>query len=90
MALEDAVTLGGALRVYQNDWPQALAIYQNSRVSRTARIVLSVREMGRLYHAKGVEGLVRNDRWKGCTRERIYDAVEWLYGCNVGNWLAGH
>ena len=88
MALEDAVTLGEALRVHQNDWPKALALYEKSRVARTARIVLSGREMGRLYHAKGVERLVRNDLWKGRTPERFYDAMEWLYGWNVGNCLA--
>ncbi len=88
MALEDAVTLGEALRVHQNDWTKALALYQKSRVARTARIVLSGREMGRLYHAKGVERLVRNDLWKGRTPERFYDAMEWLYGWNVGNCLA--
>jgi salicylate hydroxylase len=88
MAMEDAVTLGEALRVHNNDWTQALALYQKSRVARTARIVLSAREMGRLYHAKGVERLVRNDLWKGRTPERFYDAVEWLYGWNVNNCLA--
>ncbi len=90
MALEDAVTLGEALRVNHNDWTKALALYQKSRVARTARIVLSGREMGRLYHAKGVERLVRNDLWKGRTPERFYDAMEWLYGWNVGNCLADH
>jgi len=92
MALEDAVTLGEALRVTQNeaghDWEKALALYQRSRVARTARIVLSAREMGRIYHAKGVERLVRNDLWRGRSTERFYDAVEWLYGWNVGNCLA--
>ncbi len=88
MALEDAVTLGEALRVHNNDWDQALALYQQSRVARTARIVLSGREMGRLYHAAGVERLVRNSLWKGRPQERFYDAMEWLYGWNVGNCLA--
>ena len=88
MALEDAVTLGEALRVHHNDWPSALALYQRSRVARTARIVLSAREMGRIYHAKGVERLVRNDLWRGRSPERFYDAMEWLYGWNVGNCLA--
>jgi len=89
MAMEDAVTLGEALRVHGNDWAQALDLYQRSRVARTARIVLSSREMGRLYHAKGVERLVRNDLWRGRSPERFYDAMEWLYGWNVGNCLAG-
>ena len=88
MAMEDAVTLGEALRVHNNDWAKALDLYQRSRVARTARIVLSSREMGRIYHAKGVERLVRNELWKGRTPERFYDAMEWLYGWNAGNCLA--
>ena len=88
MAMEDAVTLGEALRVHDNDWEKALPLYQKSRVTRTARIVLSGREMGRLYHAAGVERLVRNSLWKGRTQERFYDAIEWLYGWNVKNCLS--
>ena len=92
MALEDAVTLGEALRVTRRadgspDWDAALALYQKNRVTRTARIVLSGREMGRIYHAAGVERLVRNSLWKGRSQERFYDAMEWLYGWNVTNSL---
>ncbi len=87
MAMEDAVTLGEALRVHGNDWAQALDTYQRARVARTARIVLSSREMGRIYHAKGVERLVRNDLWRGRSPERFYDAMEWLYGWNASNCL---
>ena len=87
MAMEDAVTLGEALRVSNNDWDQALQLYQKNRITRTGRIVLSGREMGRLYHATGVERLIRNSLWKGRTQERFYDAIEWLYGWNVGNCL---
>ena len=88
MALEDAVTLGEALRMQDNDIGKAFDLYQRSRVARTARVVLSAREMGRIFHAKGVERLVRNDLWKGRTPERFYDAMEWLYGWNVDNCLA--
>ena len=88
MALEDAVTLGEALRVKGKDFVKAFDLYQRSRVARTARIVLSGREMGRIYHAKGVERLVRNELWKGRTPERFYDAMEWLYGWNISNCLA--
>ena len=88
MALEDAVTLGEALRVHGNDFAKAFDLYQRSRVARTARIVLSSREMGRIYHARGVERLVRNDLWKGRSAERFYDAMEWLYGWNADNCLA--
>jgi len=85
MALEDAVTLGEALRACDDDLPAALGLYERSRITRTARVVLLTREMGRLYHAKGVERLVRNQLWKGRTAERYYDALEWLYG-----WTAAH
>jgi salicylate hydroxylase len=87
MALEDAVTLGEALRVTHQDWGAALQLYQQNRITRTARIVLSGREMGRLYHAAGVERLVRNSLWKGRSQERFYDAMEWLYSWNVSNCL---
>ena len=87
MAMEDAVTLGEALRVTGQRWDEALQLYQRNRITRTARIVLSGREMGRLYHAAGVERLVRNSLWKGRSQERFYDAMEWLYGWNVDNCL---
>ena len=88
MALEDAVTLGEALRAHDGDLAGAFDRYQRSRVARTARVVLSAREMGRIYHAKGVERRVRNELWKGRTPERFYDAMEWLYGWRVENCLA--
>jgi 3-hydroxybenzoate 6-monooxygenase len=88
MAMEDAVTLGEALRVHDRDFAKAYAHYQRSRVARTARVVLSAREMGRIFHAQGVERLVRNDLWRGRSPERFYDAMEWLYGWRVENCLA--
>ena len=88
MAMEDAVTLGEALRVSDNDFAKAYALYQRSRVARTARIVLSAREMGHIFHAKGVERLVRNELWRGRSPERFYDAMEWLYGWTADNCLA--
>jgi len=49
--------------------------------------VLSAREMGRLYHAKGVERLVRNALFQGRTPAQYYDRVAWLYGWTVGSCL---
>jgi len=88
MALEDAVTLGEALRAHDNDFGPAFDHYQRSRIARTARIVLSAREMGRIFHAKGVERLVRNELWKGRSQERFYDAMEWLYSWRAETCLA--
>jgi 3-hydroxybenzoate 6-monooxygenase len=88
MAMEDAVTLGEALRVNDNDIGKGFARYERSRVARTARVVLSAREMGRIFHAKGVERLVRNQLWEARPPERFYDALEWLYSWTVDNCLA--
>ena len=88
MAMEDAVTLGEALRVCDGRFEEAFGRYERSRVARTARVVLSAREMGRIYHAKGVERLVRNDLWRDRPPERYYDALEWLYDWRLENCLA--
>lgn len=87
MALEDAVTLGEAFAAESGDFERAFRRYEQSRVVRTARVVLMTREMGRVYHAKGVERLVRNVLWKDWPAERHYDAVEWLYGWKVESCL---
>jgi salicylate hydroxylase len=54
--------------------------YQDRRITRTARIVLSSRELGRLYHAAGVERLVRNDLFRGRTPQDFYRSLDWIYG----------
>ena len=74
--------------MHDNDLTQAFAHYQRSRVARTARILLSAREMGRIFHAKGVERMVRNELWQGRSPERFYDAMEWLYGWKAETCLA--
>lgn len=88
MALEDAVTLGEAIRHCDFDMEAAFALYQKSRIARTARVVLSAREMGHLYHAAGVERLVRNDLWRGRSADGFYNALEWLYGWTKDRCLA--
>ncbi|HEY2188657.1 MAG TPA: 3-hydroxybenzoate 6-monooxygenase [Caldimonas sp.] len=87
MALEDAVTLGRALAACDDDIDAAFALYQRSRVARTARVVLMTREMGRIYHAHGIERVVRNELWRGRTPARSYDALDWLYGWTAGRCL---
>ncbi|MBL8482319.1 MAG: 3-hydroxybenzoate 6-monooxygenase [Rhodocyclaceae bacterium] len=87
MAMEDAVTLGRALTEHGGDYRRAYAHYERARIARTARVVLSAREMGRIFHAKGVERLVRNQLWAGRSQERFYDALEWLYGWREQNCL---
>ncbi len=88
MALEDAVTLGEAVRQSGLDLEAGFRRYERSRITRTARVVLSAREMGRIYHAKGVERLVRNSLWRGRRPEQYYDAFDWLFGWSADECLA--
>src|SRR5207237_4926382 len=61
MAMEDGVTLGEALRVHGGDFGRAFAHYERSRIARTARVVLSARELGRIFQARAGAGRVRDD-----------------------------
>ncbi|MGF6317891.1 3-hydroxybenzoate 6-monooxygenase [Pseudomonas frederiksbergensis] len=86
-ALEDAVVLGQAVKQCNFDLQAAFRLYETIRIPRTARILWSAREMGRLYHAKGVERQVRNQLWDGRTQEQFYDAIQWLYGWSLDNCM---
>jgi len=87
MALEDAVTLGAAITDSDFDFITALRRYDTVRIPRTARVLYSAREMGRIYHAKGVERLVRNQLWIGRTPSQFYDSLQWLYGWSAERCL---
>ena len=87
VALEDAVTLREALRTCDDELAPAFRLYESKRLVRGARLIISAREMGRIYHAKGVERLVRNSMFAGRTPERFYDSLEWLYGWTVEQCL---
>jgi len=86
-ALEDAVVLGQAVKQCNFDLQAAFRLYETIRIPRTARILWSAREMGRLYHAKAVERQVRNQLWDGRTQEQFYDAIQWLYGWSLDNCM---
>lgn len=87
MALEDAVTLGATVKATDQNFEAAFKLYETVRIPRTARVMLSAREMGRIYHAKGVERLVRNSLWVGRTQEQFYDSLQWLYGWSAEKCL---
>jgi 2-polyprenyl-6-methoxyphenol hydroxylase-like FAD-dependent oxidoreductase len=88
MALEDAVTLGAAVEAADGHFEEAFRRYEAVRIPRTARVLYSAREMGRLYHAKGVERLVRNSLWAQRPQEQFYDSLQWLYGWSATKCLA--
>jgi len=86
MAMEDAVCLADKFEKSGGDFAFTFKAYQDERIPRAYRVVLSSRELGRVYHAEGVERLVRNAWLKGKTPEQFNASMQWLYG---GNGLVG-
>ena len=82
------MTLREALKRREGKLAAAFRLYESKRIVRGARLIISAREMGRIYHAKGVERPVRNSLFAGRTPERFYDTLEWLYGWTVDKCLA--
>ena len=87
MSVEDAVTLGEAMKACRGDHAQAFDLYQKARALRTARLVLTSREMGRLYHAKGMERRVRNAMWRGMPPSTQYLLLQWMWGWHAQDCL---
>ena len=79
MALEDAVCLAVCADAADGDFPKAFLDYQKQRLVRASRVQISAKMLGLVFHAAGVERLVRNDIYQGRAPERYYDALEWLF-----------
>ena len=80
MAMEDAVCLADKVEQCGGDCDAAFKAYEDERIPRAYRVVLSARELGRVYHADGVERLVRNAWLKAKTPEQFFASMQWLYG----------
>jgi salicylate hydroxylase len=68
------------------DVKAAFKAYETIRIPRADRVVLSSRELGRIFHVDEVERLVRNAWLKDKTPEEFNHSVRWIYG---GNGLTG-
>jgi salicylate hydroxylase len=79
MALEDAVCLAACAHAADGDFPRAFLEYQKQRLVRASRVQISAKMLGLVFHASGVERLVRNDIYRGRTPARYYDALEWIF-----------
>jgi len=79
MALEDAVCLAACADQVDGDFPEAFQSYQKTRLVRASRVQVSARLMGMVFHASGVERMIRNDIYQGRPAERYYDALDWLF-----------
>ena len=79
MAMEDAVCLAACARETDGDLPAAFQRYQSLRLLRASRVQISSGLLGLLFHASGVERLVRNEIYKNRPAERYYDALDWIF-----------
>ena len=79
MAIEDGVCLAGKMASNQDDIPLAFLQYQADRYLRTARVQLTARLYGDVYHAAGPTAELRHMMLSGRTTEQSYDGFNWLY-----------
>ncbi len=79
MALEDAVTLADLLPGADADYADVFRTYQDARYVRTARVQLTSRFYGDLYHCAGVSRDVRNTSLSALSTDQLYNHLSWLY-----------
>ena len=91
MALEDAICLAHQADLNDGDLAAAFKAYQAIRIVRTARVQLSSLMLDRIYHASGVERLVRNSIFEGRTPTQYHDRLEWVFAPPeyVRGWRSG-
>ncbi len=79
MAIEDAVCLAHRLERREGDFAAALRDYRDDRYLRTARVQLTSRFYGDVFHVSGASAELRNLLLGARTPEQAYAGMEWLY-----------
>jgi 2-polyprenyl-6-methoxyphenol hydroxylase-like FAD-dependent oxidoreductase len=83
MAIEDAVVLAAYAELSGGDWAKAFRWYQDTRYLRTARVQITSRYYGDIYHAAGVVRELRNQFLAlkpGTDPENPgFEGMAWLY-----------
>jgi 3-hydroxybenzoate 6-monooxygenase len=83
MAIEDAVVLAAYAEISGRDWAKAFRWYQDARYLRTARVQITSRYYGDIYHAAGVVRELRNQFLApkpGADPENPgFEGMAWLY-----------
>jgi 3-hydroxybenzoate 6-monooxygenase len=79
MAMEDGVCLAEQVVAFNGDYAKAFLQYQQLRYLRTARVQLTARLFGEIYHASGATRDLRNSVLKDWTTSGAVD-MSWLYG----------
>lgn len=79
MAMEDAVCLASRITT-SADLETAFKAYNEDRRVRTARVQLTARFFGEIYHASGPAREIRREVLGGRPAEKSYDSLSWLFG----------
>lgn len=83
MAVEDAYVLADQVDrhgdAHHGDYAAAFVAYQNERYLRAARVQLTARFYGEIYHAGGVKAEVRNQMFRASPPQPSVEAMGWLY-----------
>jgi 3-hydroxybenzoate 6-monooxygenase len=79
MAIEDAVCLARQIEAMPDDLPGAFVAYQKARYLRTARVQLTARLYGAVYHAEGATRDLRNEFIKSRTPAQSMESMAWMY-----------
>jgi len=78
MAMEDAICLAYCADQADGDFEAAFQAYQATRLVRASRVQLSAKLLGLVFHARGVERLVRNNIYQGRSPEKYYESLDWV------------
>lgn len=79
MAIEDAVCLASKVERAPNDLPGAFTDYWQERYQRTARVQLTSRLYGEVYHASGAVRDLRNTVLGARSQADAMESMAWLY-----------
>ena len=79
MATEDAVVLANKLEGAKGDHTAAFQAYEQERYLRTARVQLTARFYGEVYHATDVKRDLRNSLLKNASSQGAINGAAWLY-----------
>jgi 2-polyprenyl-6-methoxyphenol hydroxylase-like FAD-dependent oxidoreductase len=80
LAIEDAITLAGALAAFGGDPSLAFASYARLRWKRARTVQRMSARMGRIYHLGAVGRIARNAMLQSRHPESLLSAFDWLYG----------
>jgi 3-hydroxybenzoate 6-monooxygenase len=78
-AIEDACVLREALRATGGNFAEAFAKYEAARYLRTARVQLTARLYGDIYHASGVARELRNQLFQSGKEAAGFAGLKWMY-----------